>query len=218
MKSKNTKKIFDNYIISVLLAFLVVAVFNFTTSTVKLITGKTSTPVYAKAVDGIAFVSTETEQKDSAKIEHKSKTIASRYSTPVARATYTATKASANTSGNYVTVGGRSIYLAYQAPVEKADGSLYLPVPASHAAYYRRCIFAHNTAGLFGHLNRASVGETITVSLNGQVKTFRISAIDKNVPKSTINMYRMINGAGHSYAMMTCVGDGSLYRDLIYLD
>ena len=212
-----SKKFLHNYLLATLFACLVVGVVNFATSTVKLFVNG-SAPVYAKAVDGINITSEETEATPITTPEPQIKTIARTYATntPVVRAV----KASARSTGDYITVGGRTI-----AMVNVTDTNW---TPGNSAARLTGCrddickfIFAHNYPHLFGHLNHASIGEAITISINGEVRTYHIAAKER-VNKNTIPMWRVVRGissshAQYSYALMTCVGNGATERDIIYL-
>lgn len=208
------KKVFNNYILSVLFAFLTVAIFNFASSAVKLFLGQTiSTPVYAKVVDSVSTTSANTEAKDTASIEKKSKAIASTYSgrRTTARASYI-TNSNSTISGNYVSVNGRKITLEYKQPA----GSTLI-VPNNHAAYFGSLIYGHNISSVFAYLNSASVGETITVSINGQVKTYTIVKKERKAINQ-INMSKLVYTRSYAYTMMTCVGNGATHRDIIYLN
>ena len=215
-----SKQIFNNYLLATLFACLVVSAVNFATSTLKLIFNRGNTPVYAQVVDGVSNISTTDEAATITTPEREIKTIAGTYasarrSTPVVR-----TARATTTSGDYIIVGGRTISL-----ISVTDTDY---VPSNAAARLTGCnndackfIFAHNYAGLFGHLNSASLGEAITISVNGEVRTFHIAAKER-VNKNTIPMWRTVRAISsdqthYAYALMTCVGNGATERDIIYL-
>ena len=207
-----SKKIFYNYILSALIAFFAIAIHNFAISTAKLILNQnTTTPVYTKVVDSISAQPTNTELDNLAAIESKNTDISDSFSGAIAY-TYTAPTYSTPVSGDYISVGGRQVSLVYSQPT----GST-LNVPNSAAAYYGRLLYGHNIPGVFAYLNNISVGETITVSLNGTTQTYRVVARERKAI-GEISMAKLIYTRSYAYTMMTCVGDGSTHRDIIYLN
>ncbi|MBR3220402.1 hypothetical protein IKF76_00845 [Candidatus Saccharibacteria bacterium] len=190
------------------------AIQNFALSTIGLILNhNATTPVYSKVVDSVSASTTDTELDNIATIEVKSTAISDSFATAYAtRATYTAAQTYSAPSGNYITVGGRNVYLEYKEPV----GSTLI-VPNSHAAYFGRLLYGHNIPGVFAYLNNISEGETITVSINGAAQTYRVVARERKAI-GEISMASLVYTRSYAFTMMTCVGDGSTHRDIIYLN
>lgn len=215
MKSIKLKKIFDKYILSVLIAIFMVTVHNFVLSITKLaVSGNHAAPVYSKVVDSVSAAYNSATEIDSAPvIDNKTKAISSGYKATIARTASVTTSATTTpVSGNYISINGRAIRLEYKQPA----GSTLI-VPGNHAAYYRNFIYGHNTSSVFGYLNRISVGETITVSINGEARTYRVAAKERKAI-GDISMASLIYNKSYAHILMTCVGDGSTHRDIIYLN
>lgn len=182
------------------------AIHNFAFSTVKLFFNQNTTAsVYSKVVDSVSTAVTPDTEKDGLT------TIAPK-TTDISNDFASAYSYSAPVSGNYVSVGGRNIYLEYKEP----DGPTLI-VPDNYAAYYGRLIYGHNIPGVFAYLNHISEGETVTVSLNGNTQTYRVVAKITEY-NDNINMRSLIFTKSYAFTMMTCVGDGATQRDIIYLN
>lgn len=85
---------------------------------------------------------------------------------------------------------------------------------------FRQMIYAHNTPMLLGNLPNRHQGEIITITEGGVAQRYVVAAEPQMIPVSDLvgKMNMIANGNGHSLAMMTCEGDGSVYRWVVYLD
>jgi len=88
---------------------------------------------------------------------------------------------------------------------------------------YKKMVYGHNSKSLLGSLARRSTGEIITITEGGVTKNYQVMAnFTRRVSDLEANdgamMEAIVNGGGYSLAMMTCVGNGSVERRVLYLN
>lgn len=85
---------------------------------------------------------------------------------------------------------------------------------------YRQMIYAHNTAALLGNLPSRYQGETITITESGVAQKYVVATAPQKISVGDLSgkMNMIAGGNGHALAMMTCDGDGSTHRWVVYLD
>ena len=111
---------------------------------------------------------------------------------------------------NHISVAGRNLGV-------KEVSSLVMN-PGNATLKFRKMIYGHNTAGVFGNLKNLGVGSVFTVELNGITTNYRVSekvTFEKSssttlwVNGQTYTMDALTrNAKGHSVMLLTCAGQG----------
>ena len=109
---------------------------------------------------------------------------------------------------SYFTINGRS-----SAIFNVASNINAFPDAGRSIGFYRgKFFYGHRHSSVFGQLASASVGNTVSITLNGATSAYRISnkiTLEWNDANSNRgNFYNAIdnNGVQHKYALQTCAG------------
>ena len=88
--------------------------------------------------------------------------------------------------------------------------------PGNATKKFRKMIYGHNTAGVFGVLSSLGIGSTFSVTLGGVTTNYRVSEIVRFEKISSTRLsangvsYSMDaltrNAKGHSIMLLTCAG------------
>lgn len=109
---------------------------------------------------------------------------------------------------NHISLAGRNLGVT--------EVSSLVMNPGNATLKFRKMIYGHNTAGIFGNLQSLGVGSVFTVELNGITTNYRVSekvTFEKSssttlrVNGQTYTMDALTrNAKGHSLMLLTCAG------------
>lgn len=109
---------------------------------------------------------------------------------------------------NHISVAGRNLSVT--------EVSSLVMNPGNATLKFRKMIYGHNTAGIFGNLQSLVVGSVFTVELNGITTNYRVSekvTFEKSSSTTlrangqTYTMDALTrNAKGHSLMLLTCAG------------
>lgn len=87
---------------------------------------------------------------------------------------------------------------------------------------YGNLIYAHNSPALMGNLSSLYAGEVFTVTEGGVAVEYQVAvkpteyAVSDLAANRGAKMKSVTTGNGYDLALMTCVGDGSVSRYIVY--
>ncbi|MBQ3470595.1 hypothetical protein IJH23_02705 [Candidatus Saccharibacteria bacterium] len=116
---------------------------------------------------------------------------------------------------NHISVAGRNLGVT--------EVSSLVVNPGNATMKFRKMIYGHNSAGIFGNLQSLGVGSVFSVELNGVTTNYRVSekvtfekasSTTLRVNGQTYTMDALTrNAKGHGLMLLTCAGQGLVGGD-----